>query len=158
MWSTLENTIGSTLCRSSVLGLSKRGFLVRSPTSLTRGGLCVYLVPTCCLVTPGPVLCVSALLTAHSVAHQTSLIKKVSELFETPWSVAHQAPLPMEFFRQEYWSGLPSPSPGGPPNPGSNPGLLQGRQILYHLSHQSHSPGDWKSQVMVVRSCGLQSL
>ena len=78
MWSTLENAIGSTLCRSSVLGLSKRGFLVRSPTSLTRGGLCVYLVPMCCLVTPGPVLCVSALLTAHSVAHQTSLIKKVS--------------------------------------------------------------------------------
>ena len=80
------------------------------------------------------------------------------QLFETPWSVAHQAPLPMEFFRQEYWSGLPSPSPGGPPNPGSNPGLLHGRQILYHLSHQSHSPGDWKSQVKVVRSCSLQSL
>ena len=33
-------------------------------------------------------------------------------LFPTPWTVAHQAPLPMGFSRQEYWSGLPSPSPG----------------------------------------------
>ena len=32
-------------------------------------------------------------------------------LFETPWSAAYQAPLPMGFSRQEYWSGLPSPSP-----------------------------------------------
>ena len=31
--------------------------------------------------------------------------------FETPWTVAHQAPLSMEFSRQEYWSGLPFPSP-----------------------------------------------
>ena len=33
-------------------------------------------------------------------------------------TVAHQAPLPMEFSRQEYWSGLPFPSPGGLFNPG----------------------------------------
>ena len=36
----------------------------------------------------------------------------------TPWAVAYQAPLSMEFFRQEYWSGLPFPSPGDLPNPG----------------------------------------
>ena len=34
------------------------------------------------------------------------------QLFVTPWTVAHQAPLSMEFSRQEYWSGLPFPSPG----------------------------------------------
>ena len=33
-------------------------------------------------------------------------------LFVTPWTVAHQAPPCMEFSRQEYWSGLPFPSPG----------------------------------------------
>ena len=44
-----------------------------------------------------------------------------ARLFATPWSVAHQAPLPMEFFRQEYWSGLPFLSPGDPPNPGIEP-------------------------------------
>ena len=35
--------------------------------------------------------------------------------------VAHQAPLPMEFSRQEYWSGLPCPPPGDLPNPGMQP-------------------------------------
>ena len=39
-------------------------------------------------------------------------------LFATPWNVAHQAPLSMLFSRQEYWSGLPFPSPGDLPNPG----------------------------------------
>ena len=36
-------------------------------------------------------------------------------LFETPWTVAHQASPSMEFSRQEYWSGLPFPSPGNSP-------------------------------------------
>ena len=34
------------------------------------------------------------------------------QLFATPWTVAHQAPLPMEFSRQEYWSEVPFPTPG----------------------------------------------
>ena len=40
-------------------------------------------------------------------------------LFVTPLTVALQAPLSMEFFRQEYWSGLPFPFPGDLPNPGT---------------------------------------
>ena len=39
-------------------------------------------------------------------------------LFATSWTVAHQAPPPMGFSRQEYWSGLPFPSPGDLPHPG----------------------------------------
>ena len=39
------------------------------------------------------------------------------QLFVIPWTVGHQAPLSMEFSRQEYWSGLPFPSPGDPPDP-----------------------------------------
>ena len=39
-----------------------------------------------------------------------------------PWTVAHQAPLSMGFFGQEYWSGLPFPSPGDLPEPGIEPG------------------------------------
>ena len=35
----------------------------------------------------------------------------------TPWTLAHKAPLSMQFPRQEYWSGLPFPSPGDLPNP-----------------------------------------
>ena len=55
----------------------------------------------------------------------------------TTWTVeALQAPLSMEFSRQEYWNGLPFPSPGNVSNQGSNPGLLHCRRILYCLSHQ----------------------
>ena len=57
-------------------------------------------------------------------------------LFATPLIVAYQAPQSMEFSRQEYWSGLPFPSPGDLPNPGIELGLPHCRQTLYHLSHQ----------------------
>ena len=42
----------------------------------------------------------------------------------TPWTVACQVPLPMGFPRQEYWSGLPFPSPGDLPDPGMEHGSL----------------------------------
>ena len=42
----------------------------------------------------------------------------VSDSFVTPYTVAHQAPLFMGFFTQEYWSGLPFPSPGDLPDSG----------------------------------------
>ena len=42
-------------------------------------------------------------------------------LFAIPWTIACQAPLSMEFSRQEYWSELPFPSPGDPPNSGTEP-------------------------------------
>ena len=43
------------------------------------------------------------------------------QLFVTPWTVVHQAPLYMEFSKQEYWSGLLFPTPGDLPNPGAEP-------------------------------------
>ena len=43
------------------------------------------------------------------------------QLFATLWTVAHQAPLSMDFSRQEYWCGLPFPSPGYLPSPGIKP-------------------------------------
>ena len=42
-------------------------------------------------------------------------------LFGTPWTAGPQAPLSMEFSKQEYWNGLPFPSPGDLPNPGTEP-------------------------------------
>ena len=45
------------------------------------------------------------------------------QLFVTLWTIAHQAPLSMEFSRQEYSSGLPFPSPGDLPTQGPNPCL-----------------------------------
>ena len=44
------------------------------------------------------------------------------QLFATPWTVARQANLSMEFSRRENWSGWPFPSPGDPPDPGIEPG------------------------------------
>ena len=42
--------------------------------------------------------------------------------FVTPWTIAYQAPPSMGFPRQEYWNGLPFPSPGDLPNPEIEPG------------------------------------
>ena len=63
------------------------------------------------------------------------LVAQLYPLFVTLWTVARQAPLSMEFSRQEYWSGLPFPSPGDLPNPGIEHGS-PALQVDYHLSHQ----------------------
>ena len=62
---------------------------------------------------------------------KVKLLSRV-RLFGTPWTVAHQAPQSMEFSRQNYWSGLPFPSPGDLPNPGIEPGspTLQADALL----------------------------
>ena len=52
--------------------------------------------------------------------NEMKLLSRV-RLFATPWTVAYQAPPSMGFSRQEYWSGLPFPSPGDLPNPGIEP-------------------------------------
>ena len=44
------------------------------------------------------------------------------QLFATPWTVTYQALLSMGFSRQEYWSGVPFPSPGDLPDPVMEPG------------------------------------
>ena len=56
----------------------------------------------------------------------------------TPWSIVRQAPLFMGFPRQEYWSGLPFPSPGDLPDPGLNLGLLSWQVSSLPLSHQGN--------------------
>ena len=67
------------------------------------------------------------------------LLLSCVRLFATPWTVDCQASLSMGFPRQEYWNGLPFPSPGDLPNPGIEPASLVsgiGRQILEWLSLQ----------------------
>ena len=59
-------------------------------------------------------------------------------LSATPWTVAGQAPLPMEFSRQEYWSGLPFPSPGDLPASLASSALADSSP-LFHLG----SPSSW---------------
>ena len=74
-------------------------------------------------------------------------------LFATPWTVAHQASLSMDFSRQEYWSGLSFLSPGDLPDPGIKPRP----PALQADSLPSESPGkpSWclKVKVLVPQSC-----
>ena len=65
----------------------------------------------------------------------------MSDSFATPWTVAHQAPLPMGFPRQEHWSGLPFPSPGDFPNPGIKPVSPALQVDSLPLSHHRHDSG-----------------
>ena len=57
--------------------------------------------------------------------------------FATPWTVVRQAPLSIGFPRQEYWNGLPFPSPGDLPNPG----IELGSPALQADSLSSEPPG-----------------
>ena len=66
----------------------------------------------------------------------------------TPWIIAHQAPLSMEFPGQEYWSGLPFPPPGDLPDSGIEPTslafpALAGRLFITELTGK---PGDYNCE------------
>ena len=65
----------------------------------------------------------------HSIASDSAI----------PWIVAHQAPLPMKLSKQEYWSGLPFPSPGDLSDPGTepvSPTPLHWQAVPLLLNHQ----------------------
>ena len=70
-------------------------------------------------------------------------------LFRTPWTIAHQAPLSMGLSLQEYWSGLPFPTPGDLPNPGMEPTspvspTLAGGWILCHCA-------TWEAHILYIQ-------
>ena len=69
-----------------------------------------------------------------------------------PWTVAHQAPLSMEFSRQEYWSGLAFPSPGDLPDLGMEPGS-SALQVDPLLSESPGKPFITKCESEVAQSC-----
>ena len=59
--------------------------------------------------------------TTYSLKVKMKLLSR-ARLFATPWTVVYQASPSMGFSSQEYWSGLPFPSPGDLPDPGVEPG------------------------------------
>ena len=63
------------------------------------------------------------------------LVTKSCPTLATPWARDHQAPRSLRFSRQEYWTGLPFPSPGDLPNPGIEPWSpeLQANSLLTEL-------------------------
>ena len=68
-----------------------------------------------CVLLVYSVVLISAIQQGDSVTHSRV------QLFVTPWTVAHQAPLSKGFPRQEYWRGLPFSSPGDLPDPRIEP-------------------------------------
>ena len=68
------------------------------------------------------------------------LIAKSCSSLVTPWTAACQAPLSIGFARQEYWGGLPFPSPGDLPDPGIKPGspVLQADSLPADLPGKSY--------------------
>ena len=70
-------------------------------------------------------------------------------LFATPWTVAYQAALSMEFSRQEDWSGLPFPSPGDLPDPGIEPrsSALQADALP---SEPPRKPKHWRLALKII--------
>ena len=60
-----------------------------------------------------------------------------SDSFATPWTVVHQVPLSMGFSGQEYWSGVPFPTPGDHPNPGIEPMSLMSSALAGRSSTTS---------------------
>ena len=95
-------------------------------------------------------------------------------LFASPWTIARQAPLSMEFSRQKYWSGLPFSSPEGPPDEdwtriSLSPALADGflsteppwkLNIIYSQinGHLDFSPGCWLLSIMQLWRCVYKSL
>ena len=95
------------------------------------------LHPYCIVLSPSPGNCLLPIFVFYIwICVCVLSCSLVSDSLGPPWTVACQAHLCMGFSRQEYWSGLPFPSPGDLPAQWSNLGLLHCRQILYHLSHQ----------------------
>ena len=113
LWSLLVSRSGdSGLHGNSVLNI------LRNRQIIFQNGMHHFTFP--------PAICEGS---SFSIVKVKSLSRV--RLFATPWTVAYQAPPSMGFSRQEYWSGLPFPSPGDLPDPGIEPG-----SPLYRLSHQ----------------------
>ena len=82
---------------------------------MSKAGLCIGEKTGCLCPSPAK-HCVCVCVCAQSVCHvQLSVI---------PWTVAHQPPWSMRFSRQEYWNGLPFPTPGDLSHPGTEPTSL----------------------------------
>ena len=83
--------------------------------------------------------------------HACSVTSLVSDS-GTPWTVAHQAPLSMEFSRQKYWSGLPCPPPEDLPDPGIEPTFPTTLELLTgSLSTElPRKPGTQCTQIQMI--------
>ena len=81
------------------------------------------------------------------------------QLCLTPWTVACQAPRSMVFSRQEYWSGLPFPSPGNLPNPGIKAVTpASSAWALYSYEKQDNAPPHKDVHILTSKTCAYVKL
>ena len=92
----------------------------------TSGGQSIKVSASASVLPKVSIVNVSTISTVNVIRKRTNKNKMKSlrrvQLFVTLWTVAYQAPPSMGFSRQEYWSGLPFPSPGDLPDSGTKPG------------------------------------
>ena len=82
------------------------------------------------------------------------------QLFATPWTAVHQAPLTVGFSRQEYWNGLPSSPPGDLPYPGTEPASLVSPALaggFHHTTWEAPCPYPQTNQKLHFCICALLS-
>ena len=117
VWDNQMNDTVSRLSNFQPLFLRDQGFIPLVSVYVPH----IFLVNTLDCLRPVEVPQIKfqkcSLFFSVSVCQSLSCVR----LFATPWTLDFQAPLPMGFSRQEYWSGLPFPSPGDLPNPGIEP-------------------------------------
>ena len=87
-------------------------------------------------------------------------ITSENQLFATPWTVAYQAPPSVGFSRQEYWSGLPCPSPGELSDPGIEPRspASQADALPSELPGKPNSENQWMWLYHIRPSWGAMAL
>ena len=92
----------------------------------------------------------------HVVVIVVSSLSRV-RLFAAPWTIAHQVPSSMGFFRQEHWTGLPFPSPGDLSSHATHVSCFAGR--LFTTEPPEKPSDDGKKQIRrVSRACGHPGL
>ena len=77
-------------------------------------------------------------------------------LFVTPWTVVRQAPLSMKFSRQEYWRGLPFPSPGNLLHPGTEPSFLESSALAGRFFTTASPAAAAAAAAKLLQSCPTQ--
>ena len=87
--------------------------------------------------------------------HDVCAVLRRVQLFATPWTVAHQAPLSMGFFRHEYCSGLPCPPPGHLPGLGTEPTSLMSPASAGDITTSAPGKAAWETGLLFCPCCLL---
>ena len=103
-------------------------------------------------------ICACVLQEFNSSLNSCVCVPSCIRLFAILWTVAHQAPLSVGFPRQEYWNGLPFPSPGDLPDPGIEPASPVSPEFQVDSSPLIHQGSFWLGSSVVSLNLNIYSL